>query len=296
MTHAEQILHAVADLVLAGQSTFARKDVRDRIGVSQDEWMSGYTAIFQAMRADHPGGAPSIVERFRGVFRQVGHGEYMLTDKGQRIVRELRSELRGAGLAEANPPAESRPLRPATADPSGQPIAKEQPGEQAQSAEPDLSAGEASLRKAVLTEIQAILETTGRPCLLLTDFGLDICVWMESGGQVTTRFIELKAFTGGRQGGVGFGNGSGKGSQVDMLIMGESDLALLESSTRWIVADATLPAGSERFAIVSATVAKRAAMNGVARGKQNNLRMTAFRPHVLKWHSFLECLRDFLLQ
>lgn len=27
MTHAEQILHAVADLVLAGQSTFARKDV-----------------------------------------------------------------------------------------------------------------------------------------------------------------------------------------------------------------------------------------------------------------------------
>lgn len=50
-THAGQILGAVAHIVLQeGRRTFTRKVVRDKIGLSADEWMAGYTAIFQAMR------------------------------------------------------------------------------------------------------------------------------------------------------------------------------------------------------------------------------------------------------
>jgi hypothetical protein len=67
MTHAEQILAAAADLVRSGKRRFSRRDIRDALGIGQPEWMSGYTAIFQAMREDHPGGAPPIGREFGGV-------------------------------------------------------------------------------------------------------------------------------------------------------------------------------------------------------------------------------------
>jgi hypothetical protein len=90
MTHAEQIMRAVASLVLQDNvPTFSRREVRDRIGASPEEWQAGYTAIFQAMRADHPGGAPPIGEKFKGVFQRVAHGEYKLSSYGREVLKEF---------------------------------------------------------------------------------------------------------------------------------------------------------------------------------------------------------------
>lgn len=90
MTHAEQILHAVAHLVFReGRDTFTRDDVRRQIGVDRDAWMGGYTAIFQAMRIDHPGGAPSIGDEWVDMFERVGHGVYRLTPLGRTAARRL---------------------------------------------------------------------------------------------------------------------------------------------------------------------------------------------------------------
>jgi hypothetical protein len=41
---------------------FSRNEVRLQLSLDSHEWLSGYTAIFQAMRIDHPGGAPDIPE------------------------------------------------------------------------------------------------------------------------------------------------------------------------------------------------------------------------------------------
>lgn len=89
MTHAEEILYAVAAIVRNGKSEFSRKDVRDHLGLTADAWMSGYVAIFQAMRVDHPGGAPPIGRKYRGVFRLVQRGRYTLTEAGRSRVRAL---------------------------------------------------------------------------------------------------------------------------------------------------------------------------------------------------------------
>ena len=68
MARAEEIIRAVASLWREGNHTFSRKDVRDQIGVSQEKWLSGYTAIFQGMRADHPGVLHQLIVNFRMYF------------------------------------------------------------------------------------------------------------------------------------------------------------------------------------------------------------------------------------
>jgi hypothetical protein len=90
MTHAEQIMHAVAHLTQAqGFQEFSRLDVRRNLRVDAGNWLKGYTAIFQGMRVDHPGGAPLVGERYTGIFRRVDYGRYALTDKGHSLVTEL---------------------------------------------------------------------------------------------------------------------------------------------------------------------------------------------------------------
>ncbi len=88
MTHPEQIMKAVAFLVSHGNTPFSRREVRDQIGLSQVDWMAGYTAVFQGMREDHPGGAPPVGEKFRGVFRRVAHGQYVLTKYGKELAKQ----------------------------------------------------------------------------------------------------------------------------------------------------------------------------------------------------------------
>jgi len=88
MTRAEEIIGAVATSWKEGKSVFSREDIRGQIGISQDKWLSGYTAIFQGMRADHPGGAPPVNSKFQNVFRQIRRGEHTLTDYGKKLLEE----------------------------------------------------------------------------------------------------------------------------------------------------------------------------------------------------------------
>jgi predicted RNase H-like HicB family nuclease len=91
MTHAEAILRAAAALVARGHPELARKDIRDELGLTQAQWMSGYTAIFQGMREDHPGRAPQVPKQFKGVFKRVEQGRYTFTELGRRRARDLSS-------------------------------------------------------------------------------------------------------------------------------------------------------------------------------------------------------------
>ncbi len=91
--HADRILIAVARIVgLEGRDTFSWEDIRKQVGVTREEWMSGYTATFQAMRQDQPGRAPQISEEYRGVFGQVRDGIHTLTDHGYELIRQLDHE------------------------------------------------------------------------------------------------------------------------------------------------------------------------------------------------------------
>ncbi len=84
-TNASRILRAATDLAGADRKgTFSRKAVREHLGLSSRQWQSGYTAIFQGMRDDHPGGAPAVGALYSGVFHRVGPGTYALSDKGRR--------------------------------------------------------------------------------------------------------------------------------------------------------------------------------------------------------------------
>jgi antitoxin component of MazEF toxin-antitoxin module len=91
-SHAEQILRAA--IVLAGskrQGTFTRKAVREHLGLDNREWQSGYTAIFQGMRDDHPGGAPPVGQTHSEVFHRVSPGTYELSSKGKHLARRVGS-------------------------------------------------------------------------------------------------------------------------------------------------------------------------------------------------------------
>lgn len=90
MTHAEEIMRAVADFTKKkSEDTFSRKEIRDQIGVDHDTWMSSYTAIFQGMRSDHPGRAPQVGKRFKKAFQRVEYGRYTLTGYGKELLKEF---------------------------------------------------------------------------------------------------------------------------------------------------------------------------------------------------------------
>jgi len=92
MTHAEQIMQAVAALVLQdGVRVFSRDQVRRRAGVDSHAWQSSYNPTFQGMRADQPGLAPVPCKELRGVFRRLRRGQYELTERGWQVVRTLPS-------------------------------------------------------------------------------------------------------------------------------------------------------------------------------------------------------------
>jgi hypothetical protein len=86
MTHAGKILQAARALYKQGQSTFTRDDIKRFLSLSSADWHNGYTAIFQGMRVDHPGGAPKVGARYQKVFRRVSRGLYTLTEKGKGVM------------------------------------------------------------------------------------------------------------------------------------------------------------------------------------------------------------------
>lgn len=93
MTNAEEIImRAVAALIEQGKKDFSRREVQDQVGVDRGRWMANYTSIFQGMRVDHPGGAPRVREKFRGVFRRVERGRYVLTGYGKQLLKQFVKE------------------------------------------------------------------------------------------------------------------------------------------------------------------------------------------------------------
>lgn len=96
MIHAEQIIRAAGALVYReDKRVFTREEIRERIGVDREEWNASYSPTFQAMRIDQPGGAPPIGDRWRGVFRRVEHGRYVLTERGRELWQELEAAAKG---------------------------------------------------------------------------------------------------------------------------------------------------------------------------------------------------------
>ena len=172
--------------------------------------------------------------------------------------------------------------------------------------EPDLSsrsAPEEALRRALLTEIERILELrTEAPqfggletYFVLQDFGLDLAVFLTAtSGHTSARFLELKAYTRSRRGGVGFGGPTGRGLQVDLLRLSEAELAAADQICRWILVDRTKPRDPAKFAFFSTSEARRAAMGGVQRGKQNNLNVRTLMSDAMTWHDLSRELEAYL--
>src|SRR5206468_2212304 len=104
-------------------------------------------------------------------------------------------------------------------------------------------------------------------------FGLDIGIFVSDENGSYARFIEAKTYAAGRPGGVGFGDGRGEGPQVTILLCPEGDIGVVDETVRWALADTTRQSGQARYAFFDCRTAKAAAMGGVARGKQNNLKI-----------------------
>lgn len=176
----------------------------------------------------------------------------------------------------------------------------------AKTSEPDFvkfASPEETLRQAVMSEITELLsskknaheEKPLEEFFVLTNFGLDIAVFMKWPVSSEVRLLEIKAFVGSRQGGVGIGNQKGHGNQIDLLLLPGRHLALADQLARWILGDGTRPKGSPRYVIFSNTKARDSAMGGVRRGKQNNLRVSSLFENGLTWDELSGRLDSFLL-
>ncbi|MGH9870351.1 MAG: hypothetical protein ACREAA_19615 [Candidatus Polarisedimenticolia bacterium] len=163
-------------------------------------------------------------------------------------------------------------------------------------AEPTEVYPEAVLEATIIEAIREILSGSNRQYLLVRHFGLDVAIFVESAAGVVVRLVETKAFHAQRPGGVGFGTARGEGPQVELLGCAEGSLALLRPAVRWVLADATLPYGTARYAWFDSETAQAAAMGGVEKGKQNNLRISALRPCYREWPVLLSDLTAFLLE
>jgi len=170
--------------------------------------------------------------------------------------------------------------------------------------EPDIkqySDPEGVFRKSIIEALRNFLgqkkaEGTLIEYFILQNFGLDIAVFMKwSDNRSTVRFFELKAFVGSRQGGVGFGDSRGRGPQVDLLLLKNSQLDLANKFIRWLLVIGTKPKGKDRFVIFDNIQAKNATMGGVKRGKQNNFRISLLEKNAITWEKFLEKLEEFLV-
>lgn len=88
MTHAEQIIEAVTWLVKEDKNAiFTRDEIRIQAKISREDWNASYSPTFQAMRSDHPGGAPPIGAKHKNVFKRISHGKYILAEYGVNLSR-----------------------------------------------------------------------------------------------------------------------------------------------------------------------------------------------------------------
>jgi hypothetical protein len=94
-------------------------------------------------------------------------------------------------------------------------------------------------------------------------------------------------------GGIGFGNGRGKDRRSICCSMTIHSWIYFEPYVLWVFAlkfDSKLRAlarGAARYAILNSREAKAAAMGVVARGKQNNFRLSALSNCLIHWDQFV---------
>lgn len=171
--------------------------------------------------------------------------------------------------------------------------------------EPDIIQGsnpEKTFQKSIVCVLRKFLnkrkcEGTLVEYYILENFGLDIAIFMKwKNNQFTVRFFEVKAFVGSRLNGVGFGNQKGKGAQVDLLLLEESQLDLANQFVRWIMVNGQKRKGTKRFIFFNSGQAKKAAMCGVKKGKQNNFRVKDLMKNSIKWHELIQEIERFLMK
>ena len=88
MTMAGRLLRAVRELNRSGQSTVTRAEVFEELGVTTRAEKDSYSAIFQGMRVDHPGGAPEVDAAYSDTLKRVSRGQYVLTTKGAYFFKD----------------------------------------------------------------------------------------------------------------------------------------------------------------------------------------------------------------
>jgi len=135
------------------------------------------------------------------------------------------------------------------------------------------------------------LEQELGPAYPLMRLGLDLCILAPAAGLL--RLVEFKAYKGHRAGGIGFGDGRGRGPQVDLLLQPPRILKRLEPTVRWCFTDLTRSLGSPRYALITSVQAKSAAMGGVARGRQNNFRKESVFQQPLELRLLLRSMKMF---
>lgn len=153
---------------------------------------------------------------------------------------------------------------------------------------------EKSLHEAIFIYLSNLGKVKEIDFVILKEFGLDIAVFYRKDGILLSRFIEIKTFVGSRQGGVGFGNNRGYGTQVDLLLHSKEQLTLFDDSILWILGFGLLPFGTARYKTFSSIDAKNAAMGGVRHGKQNNFKVSDLGSDLLTWEELLTRVGSFV--
>lgn len=83
--------------------------------------------------------------------------------------------------------------------------------------------------------------------------------------------------------------------QVNLLLLGNQKLSLVDQFIRWVLVDGTKSRGEDRFSIFGNREARKAAMGGVSKGKQNNLRVKVLLKNRINWDELSKRIEDFLI-
>jgi len=160
--------------------------------------------------------------------------------------------------------------------------------------EPQVVTPESAFEEAIVDAVRDLVREARCGCVVVPKFGLDVALFIGTERGAFARFLEVKVYAAGRLAGVGFGTPGGAGPQVELLLNTDSDLRIVDDTIRWVLADATRPRGSARYALFDSRAARAAAMGEVRRGKQNNLRIGALAKGYMPWTDLLQELRRFL--
>ncbi len=164
--------------------------------------------------------------------------------------------------------------------------------------EPELRSGldaEEVLRRAVIAEIHTMLTQAHIRYILLESFGLDVAVFAQCDDNSYARFIEVKAFIGGRPGGLRAGSHRDASSQVNRLLRDPVNLPIIDSFVRWILGVGTEPIGAPRYAFFTSVQARGAVIVSMERDNEDNLRVSTFQNNLVTWEELLAQLKEFLL-